>query len=186
MFRPAAGTIVLRSRCGREFAPQQFRSELGLVFQHLRLAPNLTALTSVLCGRLGREPWWKTLFGFAGSERERARELLTSFGLAGFEHAPVGKLSGGEKQRVAIIRSLMQRPCALFADEPVSHLDSGLSREVLTKLKALAAKENFFLICVLHDEALAHDLADSLMTVSPHLSCGWEFQTSPAHTPPVK
>jgi len=175
MVPPGRGSVSFTNRAGREISAGSCRCEVGLVFQHLRLAPNLSVLSSVLCGRLGRESWWRTLFGFAGPDRARALRLLEMFGLGGYGSAPVGKLSGGEKQRVAIIRSLMQSPCILLADEPVSHLDAALSFDVLRKLKELAVAESFPLCCVLHDDALARNLADAVLQISPELENGWSY-----------
>lgn len=179
---PAFGSVGISLNGGSCMPPGSCRNELGLVFQHLRLAPNLSVLTSVLCGRLGREPWWKTLLGFSTAARMKALGLLQEFGLRGFECAPVGRLSGGEKQRVAIIRALMQEPAVLLADEPVSHLDARLSHRILEKLKQRAQLDSFLVSCVLHDESLAGEFADACLVISPALRNGWEwsFRTSAA------
>jgi putative ABC transport system ATP-binding protein len=123
---------------------------IGFVFQSYQLIPTLTALENVLL------PY--ELNSDAGGRRagmERARELLTSVGLAErLDHYPV-QLSGGEQQRVALARAFMLRPPIVLADEPTGNLDSTNGQHVLSLLLDLNRKEGTTLVLVTHDPALA-------------------------------
>jgi putative ABC transport system ATP-binding protein len=100
------------------------RETIGIVFQFFNLLPVIPVLDNVL---LPAE-----LAGRADqSTRERAHQLLRSLGLAGREGELPDHLSGGEQQRVAIARSLINQPRLLLADEPTGNLDSKTSYEVM-------------------------------------------------------
>lgn len=123
---------------------------IGFVFQSYQLIPTLTALENVLL------PY--ELNGGKESRRAglvRARELLSSVGLAHrFDHYPI-QLSGGEQQRVALARAFMMRPPLVLADEPTGNLDSLNGEHVLELLLELNRSEGTTLVLVTHDPALA-------------------------------
>ncbi len=123
---------------------------IGFVFQSYQLIPTLTALENVLLPyELNAESggWREGL--------ERARQLLTSVGLAErLDHYPV-QLSGGEQQRVALARAFMLRPPIVLADEPTGNLDSTNGQHVLDLLLELNQAEGTTLVLVTHDPALA-------------------------------
>ncbi len=170
---PSRGRIQFASGA----APEASRHRIGLVFQHLRLTPNATAETNILCGLLGQRPWWKTLLGFPVADRHRAQSLLGDLELATSIHTPVRRLSGGERQRVAIARALMPAPDVLFADEPVSHLDPRLARHVLTRLRDDARATGRAVLCVLHDQGLTEDFADAILTLEKDAPNDWTLRT---------
>jgi lipoprotein-releasing system ATP-binding protein len=106
------------------------RDTIGFVYQFHHLLAEFTALENIVLPRM-----------IAGASRraaeDRARSLLTAFGLASrLGHLP-GKLSGGEQQRVAIARALANRPKLLLADEPTGNLDSGNGEAVMGLLREL-------------------------------------------------
>jgi len=117
---------------------------MGFVFQSYNLVPTLTALENVsLAGE------------YAGQPRVRARaaaaEALDWVGLAERTgHRPM-ELSGGEQQRVAIARSLVNAPMLLLADEPTGNLDSGHSHDVLALLRRFNRERGQTLVLVTHD-----------------------------------
>ncbi len=129
--RPSVGRVRLD---GRDISalPERFLAELrraafGFMFQQFQLIRGLSALENVMLpatptGRPYREV------------RQRALELLDGLGLAGRAGAQAQWLSGGEAQRVAIARALINAPRIILADEPTSHLDSALSRQILAIL----------------------------------------------------
>ncbi len=160
MMPTGAGAITYRCLQQCDHAPVGFQTRMGLVFQHLRLSQNASVLTNVLCGVLGHTPWWKTLFGFSRADKNRANALLKDFELEAYARVPVAKISGGEKQRTAICRALMQEPEVLLADEPVASLDARLARAVLTRFKAETKKNNRTVFCVLHDPDFVDEFAD--------------------------
>ena len=91
--------------------------------------------------------------------RESAAKLLTRVGLSErLEHKP-GELSGGEQQRCAIVRALIQSPKVILADEPTGNLDSRTGEEVFDLLLELNSEEATSLVVVTHNEGLAEKLA---------------------------
>jgi lipoprotein-releasing system ATP-binding protein len=125
-------------------------ADLGFVFQQHHLLPDFTALENVLMPA--------RVAGRAGSvSRERARMLLTRTGLGDrLEHLP-GELSGGEQQRVAVARALMNEPRLLLLDEPGGNLDRVRAGELHRLLLDLAAEGNVAAVAVTHDLELARD-----------------------------
>ena len=118
---------------------------MGYVFQSFFLMPELTALENVMVPALirGREG------------KYRALELLDRVGLgARSGHLP-NELSGGEQQRVAIARSLINEPDIIFADEPTGNLDSKTGVAVMELLMELANEKERTLLVVTHDNQLA-------------------------------
>ena len=117
---------------------------MGFVFQAFNLVPTLTALENVaLAGE------------YAGMKRgqanELAREALGWVGLAErADHRPM-ELSGGEQQRVAIARSLVNQPALVLADEPTGNLDSAMSTDVLALLRRFNQERGQTVVLVTHD-----------------------------------
>ena len=153
---------------GEDALAQVRGQKIGFVFQSYQLIPTLTAEENVLLP-----------FELAGgSSREgmaRARELLTSVGLADrLDHYPV-QLSGGEQQRVALARAFMVRPPILMADEPTGNLDSTNGRHVLELLISLNRREGTTLVLVTHDRQLAAH-ADRVITLKDGLVVSDEVQ----------
>jgi ABC-type lipoprotein export system ATPase subunit len=124
--------------------------KVGFVFQSFNLLARTTALDNVIM------PLSYTHENLTDRQcRDRAKELLTRFGLSDrMDHEP-SQLSGGQQQRVAIARSLVNRPPIMFADEPTGNLDSRTSEEVLGILKQLNEQEGITLILVTHDQGVA-------------------------------
>jgi len=132
--------------------------KIGFVFQSYQLIPTLTAEENVLLPH-------ELAGGDVKTGTARARELLTSVGLADrLDHYPV-QLSGGEQQRVALARAFMVKPPMLMADEPTGNLDSVNGALVLDLLIALNQREGTTLILVTHDPMLANR-ADRIVTLS--------------------
>ena len=75
--KPSEGEVVFRCAEGCPHAPSAFRKRLGIVFQNFLLVGNGTLLHNVLCGRLGRYPWWRTLAGFPRADRHEERSEAT-------------------------------------------------------------------------------------------------------------
>ena len=120
----------------------------GFVFQFYHLVPELTALENVMM------PAW--MAGGAQGRRARgeASRLLGEVGLASrVGHLP-SELSGGEQQRVAIARALMNRPQAIFCDEPTGNLDSVTGGKVLEILLRLNRDNGTALVIVTHEPAI--------------------------------
>jgi lipoprotein-releasing system ATP-binding protein len=122
--------------------------EVGFIFQAYHLLPELDALENVcLPARMARVP--------ASKIEPRGRDLLARVGLAErMEHKPY-ELSGGEQQRVAIARSLINEPDLILADEPTGNLDSHTGEEIMNLLVSLRDERKTTLVIATHDAKLA-------------------------------
>lgn len=130
-----------------------FRNQhIGFVFQFHHLLPEFTALENVcIPGFIGRRP--------EAEVRARAAELLAYLGLEQrVEHKP-GQLSGGEQQRVAVARALINQPDIIFADEPTGNLDSQASQDFHRLIRQLCDDYQQTFVIVTHNKDLA-DLSD--------------------------
>jgi phosphonate transport system ATP-binding protein len=172
------GSITYRCEQQCLHAPCDFRCRIGLVFQQLHLARNSSALQNVLAGSLSRHPWWRTLAGFPSSERAHAHRCLEALHLGNHSHRLIRRLSGGEQQRVAVARALVQEPEMILADEPVSQLDTSLAQRVLTMLKEETRRNARTVLCVLHDLSLVERFADAVLSLTAGHRAGWQWETS--------
>jgi ABC-type lipoprotein export system ATPase subunit len=125
------------------------REKIGFIFQLFHLVPTLTVLENVILPLLP----FKRKLPFRLTDR--GKELLENVGLENrMNHLP-GQLSGGEQQRTAIVRSLINRPCLILADEPTGNLDSQSGKEVLRLLRELNRKQGITFILATHDRLIA-------------------------------
>ncbi|MEM4728882.1 MAG: ABC transporter ATP-binding protein [Thermoplasmata archaeon] len=121
--------------------------KMGFIFQSFNLLPVLTALENVELPLL--------LVGTPMKEaRARALEALALVGLIGRENHKPAELSGGEQQRVAIARSLVNDPALVWADEPTGNLDTENSREVMELMRKLNREKGLTFVIVTHDPAV--------------------------------
>jgi phosphonate transport system permease protein len=127
----------------------------ALIYQDLRLVVERTVLANVCSGAFGSMAAHEGFWGFPGSVRERATELLEELGLGQLARRRVGSLSGGQRQRVAIARALMARPSILLADEPLAALDRRNARRTLDLLQSLQSRHGFALVLSIHDPDIA-------------------------------
>jgi len=149
--RPTAGRVVLDGRDVSALTEAQLaevRSQLvGFVFQLHHLLPQCSILENVLVPALVAKG--------AGEAEPRARALLERVGLGHrLSHRP-GQLSGGECQRAAVVRALINKPKLLLADEPTGSLDRGSAESLATLLSELNAEESVALVYVTHASDLA-------------------------------
>jgi len=155
---PETGTVRLdgevASQEGRLLVLPEERG-LAVVFQDLALWPHLSVAGNLAFGLNSR--------GVPRSERNaRIRSILGKVGLTGKEHSHPGELSGGERQRVAIARALVLEPRAVLLDEPLSNLDVGLKRELLSIFRALLKERQTTALYVTHDLREAAALGDRI------------------------
>lgn len=133
----------------------RIRSEkIGFIFQMHHLLPQCTALENVLVPTLALGK------GDPEAASGRARELLGRVGLGDKLDRPPSQLSGGEKQRVAVVRSLINEPKLLLADEPTGALDEENARRLIELLVELNESEDLALIVVTHDRNIAEAVGE--------------------------
>lgn len=176
MLRSTEGEIEYRCLRNCQHRPFDFQKKIGIVFQSYMLTPNNTVLSNVLCGRLGRYPWWRTLFSFPGADKQEACRILHDLGLGRCVRRWVAEVSGGEQQRTAIARALFQQPELFLADEPVSNLDVYLTGRVLGMLRQEASVNRRTVLCVLHTPELVERFADLVLSLDPVNPEGWRLR----------
>lgn len=126
-------------------------TRIGFVFQGYHLLPEMTIVENVMLPALAVSPLGMP----SAAMRGRARELLETVGLGHrLEHRPL-ELSGGEQQRTALARALMNKPALILADEPTGNLDEATGRRVLDSLFAMADDDGVTLVVVTHSGAVA-------------------------------
>ncbi|MFP4228184.1 MAG: ABC transporter ATP-binding protein [Salinivenus sp.] len=150
--RPTGGTVRFRgtdlfAKTDEELAAFRNRS-IGFVFQFHHLLPEFTALENVAMPALIRHQ-------AMGQAQERARELLALLGLeARADHQP-SALSGGEKQRVAVARALMNEPDLVLMDEPTGNLDARTADPLHREIERLSRDRGHTFVLATHNPALA-------------------------------
>ncbi|GAA1125934.1 phosphonate ABC transporter ATP-binding protein [Citricoccus alkalitolerans] len=134
------------------------RSRIGSVHQHLNLVGPLRVVHNVNAGHLGSWGRWRALRSLVRPlQVDEARGALARVGIAGHLHQRTDRLSGGEQQRVALARVLVQDPDLVLADEPVSSLDPTRADEVMGLLCGVLSRDRprRTLLVSLHDFDLA-------------------------------
>ena len=147
--KPSAGIVRIHQEDLATLSDRELceirRHKLGFIFQFFNLHPILTAMENVELPML--------ISGIKRKYREpRALELLRLTDLEKRKHHRPHELSGGEKQRVGIARSLANDPDIILADEPTGDLDSAKGREIMDLIESLNKTQGKTIICVTHDE----------------------------------
>ena len=166
---PTQGQVtVLGQRIDAGLPPNALRTlrrDVGQVMQGLHLVHRLSALENVLVGTLGRTSgaatWRSWARWYAPPAVEAARQALAAVGLTGHADTRADRLSGGERQKVALARLLVQQAQLILADEPTASLDPAAAHEVCNLL-ALAARGKT-LLTVVHDTRVLPLLADRVI-----------------------
>jgi ABC-type lipoprotein export system ATPase subunit len=158
--RPSDGALEVDGQPLDRLSPRElarFRlNSVGMIFQSFNLIPSRTALENVELPMIfaGRSP----------SERHaEATRALEAVGLKDRLHHRPSQLSGGENQRVAVARALVNRPQILLADEPTGNLDSVTAKEVIALVVDYVQRNETTLILVTHDEELAANCTDRIV-----------------------
>ena len=135
------------------------KRNIGMVFQSGALFNHLTVQDNVAYGLISQ--------GIKKREaRTRAKEYITLFGLSGFEKRMPQTLSGGEKQRVALARTLITQPKLVLLDEPFSALDTDLRHRMAAQLRQWQKELGFTAIMVTHDEEEARTVSDKIVRMN--------------------
>jgi len=147
---PTEGTVYLDGTDYRTLPPERLRKRVGLVPQNPALRGGTVRENVTIGPRLRGE----------SMSEERLAAVLDAVGLAGYADRDASDLSGGEAQRVAIARTVINEPAVLLLDEPTASLDSAAEAEVERLLADLLASGERTVVLVTHDERQAERLAD--------------------------
>ncbi len=157
---PSSGSIRVEGKPVSDLSKSDLarfrRHTIGMIFQSFNLVASYTALENVA---------FPLLFAGVGKKERhrRAADLLRIVGLEERgDHRP-SQLSGGEQQRVAVARALVNQPTILLADEPTGNLDSKTSRQIVQMLCRLKAERELTIVMISHEEALLREFADELI-----------------------
>ena len=158
--KPTSGKVILD---GKETTTlndgqvSQYRNEiLGFVFQFANLLPDLTVLENVMLPQ--------QIQGSPEDVRQNATDLLIKVGLEDQINKRSNKISGGQAQRAAIARGLVNRPTVVLADEPTGNLDSVTAGKIVKLAKTMAKELNQTFIIVTHDKHQFPDV-DRIITI---------------------
>jgi putative ABC transport system ATP-binding protein len=163
LLTPTEGSVVVGGEDISAYSGKQLtafrRESVGFVFQAVNLVPFLTARENLV-----------VVNDFGGSRsraeaRQRAGELLDELGLAHRVDSLPGQMSGGERQRVAIGRALMNEPALVLIDEPTSALDTKLGEQVMELIVSEVKGRSTAAVIVTHDQRMTH-YADRTVTIT--------------------
>ena len=153
---PDSGKVLISGRDITEIGPG--KRNVGMVFQDLALFPHMTAYDNIAYGLRSLRYKESSIEQMVSniSETLRISSLLEKF---------PGNISGGEKQRVAMARSLVMEPDLLLMDEPMSSLDPGLRNDIMVEIKSISRKLDQTIIYVTHDVTEGLFLGDSIVYI---------------------
>ena len=152
--KPNKGQIIFEGKAVTNI--DEYRKKVGMVFQHFNLFPHLTVLDNLILAPV------KLKIKNKEDAILEARKLLKDVGLSDKENTYPSNLSGGQKERIAIIRTLMMDPKIILFDEPTSALDPEMVEEVLELMKKLA-KDGMTMIVVSHEMKFAREVATKMI-----------------------
>lgn len=141
--------------------------------QSLGLCSGLTAHEAIATGALRDLRWWQSIFSLPAAALQKARELAQVLKIDHVIQHDISKLSGGEKQRVAMARSLMGSAQLFMVDEPISMLDENRALEALLILKNEVFSRGGSLICVLHQSQMIKEFATHQLVLTQDQ--GWKI-----------
>lgn len=162
-----AGAVQVLGQAVAELSSKQLRTlqeQIGTIYQQFHLVDNLAVVHNVNAGQLGRWPLWRALFSLIRPfDAATVYEALTKVGIPEKMYERTGQLSGGEQQRVAIARVLVQNPTVILADEPIASLDPERAREVMDLLSKLAQEMGKTLVVSVHAVEFAYSHFDRVV-----------------------
>ncbi|MCZ2075651.1 MAG: ABC transporter ATP-binding protein [Bryobacterales bacterium] len=152
---PTSGEVLLNGNSLLGLKP--YHRNVSTVFQNYALFPHLTVRQNIEFGLRYQPERCRN-----GSNRQSAREVIEMMQLGGKETRKPAELSGGEKQRVALARSLVLQPDVLLLDEPLSALDPRLRKQLRAELKSLQRSAGITFLFITHDQEEALSLSDRI------------------------
>jgi ABC-type Fe3+/spermidine/putrescine transport system ATPase subunit len=144
-------TIVTRNK---KIIVTPDKRELGFIFQDLALWPHMTVFDNIAFGLKERKQ--KNI-------KHIVTDILSFFGLSGYQDKYPHQLSGGQKQLIAIARSLVLNPSILLMDEPLANLDVNLKLKIINHIKKIKENFNLTIVYVTHDISEADSLSDIIV-----------------------
>jgi len=150
----------------KEKERNSIKKQMAYVFQDLNIIDNMYVIENVLIPFLNRKNFIQVLLNrFSRAEYERALYCLEKVGISKLAYTKVKYLSGGEKQRVAIARSIAPNVDLILADEPISSLDEKNSFQIMEIFKRINAKKNKTIILNLHNVEIAKKFSDKILAL---------------------
>ena len=158
VIQPDSGDIFLNDHRLSEMKPgRELSSLVGVIHQQYDLVPHLSVMHNVLAGRLGQWGILQSLMSLVSPKNQTlAVGALEQVGLVDRIRERTSRLSGGEQQRVAIARLLVQDPEVIIADEPVASLDPARATDLIDLLAKIARESNKTFVASIHSTDLAH------------------------------
>jgi phosphonate transport system ATP-binding protein len=149
---PDSGEILIDGKAINKYPDgKEFAKKVGVIRQQFDLIGPLAVIQNVLAGKLADWGFFKSMLSLLfPQEKDKAISALKRVGLGDKVYEQTSNLSGGEQQRVALARLLVQGPEIILADEPVASLDPARAEDILLMLTTLASEENQTLIASLH------------------------------------
>lgn len=156
IIQPDNGYVSIDGRRLSDLRPGEELARLvGVMHQQYDLVPNLPVVQNVLAGRLGQWGLFRSILSLVWpQERQLAEKALTQLGIADKLQERTSRLSGGEQQRVALARLLVQSSLIILADEPVSSLDPARAEDMVRLMTDLADSSGKTLVVSLHSPTL--------------------------------
>ena len=144
----------------------EIKKQMAYVFQDLNIIDNMFVIDNVLVSFLNRKNFIDVLLNrFTKEEYERALYCLEKVGISKLAYTKAKYLSGGEKQRVAIARSLAPNVELILADEPISSLDERNSSQIMKIFERINIKKNKTIILNLHNVEIAKKFSDKILAL---------------------
>lgn len=160
LLQPTSGELYLFEKKGLD---KQRRSLLGYIPQNLGLVNELSVFSNVVMGALRRMPRWRSITNMYPKEIiDETYSLMYELKILHLKDTKIKKLSGGEKQRVAIARTLIQKPSMIIADEMTANLDFKAAVAVMEIFAEIRKKKGITLLMTHHNPDIAKMYSDTI------------------------